>query len=102
MNDRSITQWIQPGVRVNYHSVIGEPATDFDLVIRAGPQKLPSGQWVVWLEGKAGCVAVDAVSPFIEQNVTGIIEQHLRQNRYDGLLPSRFRLRVPRRRSDAL
>ena len=88
MNDNTITNWIQIGTRVDYHPIIGEPATDFDLVIRAGPQKLPGGQWVVWLEGKAGCVAVEAVSPHVERTVMDIVELYLRQHRYDGLYHS--------------
>lgn len=55
--------WLHAGVRVDYSSVIGEPPTQHNLIVRTDPQQLSSGHWVVWLEGKAGCVHVDAVRP---------------------------------------
>lgn len=56
-------KWLSEGVMVDYHSVIDEPATQRNMRVRVGPQLLSSGHWVVWLEGKAGCVHVDAVTP---------------------------------------
>ena len=55
-------KWLTIGVHVDYHAVIGGPVTQSNLEVRSGPEKLPSGQWVVWLWGKTGCVSVDAVS----------------------------------------
>lgn len=54
--------WVAVGARVDYHSIIGGPITQRDLVVRAGPQWM-GGSWVVWLTGKAGCVAVEACTP---------------------------------------
>lgn len=48
------------GSMVDYHAVIDEPATRFNMRVRVGPQLMASGHWVVWLEGKAGCVYVGA------------------------------------------
>jgi hypothetical protein len=52
--------WLVVGARVDYCSVIGQPATEFNMVVKAAPEQLASGLWVVWIEGKAGCVAVEA------------------------------------------
>jgi hypothetical protein len=54
--------WLRAGVVVDYSSVIGEPPTQHNLVVRTDPAQMDSGHWVVWLEGKSGCVSVDAVS----------------------------------------
>jgi hypothetical protein len=56
-----IPDWVRIGARVNYHSILNEPASQFDLEITAGPSVL-GGIWVVWLAGKAGCVSVGALS----------------------------------------
>ncbi len=53
-------EWLVMGAIVNYCSVIGEPPTELGLEVREAPAQLPSGHWVVWLKGKAACVAVDA------------------------------------------
>lgn len=53
--------WPSVGDHVDYHSIIGGPVTQHDLVVRSGPQ-LMGRSWVVWLTGKAGCVAVEACS----------------------------------------
>lgn len=55
--------WLVAGARVDYCSVIGRPPTDRDRVVRTDPEQLASGAWVVWLEGKSGCVSVDACVP---------------------------------------
>ena len=54
-------QWPRIGELVNYHSVIGGEATEFNMEVWAGPQ-LMCGSWVVWLKGKSGCVAVEALT----------------------------------------
>jgi hypothetical protein len=48
------------GAIVDYCAIIGREPTQRGMVVRVGPQQLPSGQWVLWLKGKAGCVAVEA------------------------------------------
>ena len=55
--------WLVAGVRVDYCAIIGEPPTQRNMSLRTDPEQLDSGQWVVWLEGKAGCVAVEACLP---------------------------------------
>jgi hypothetical protein len=46
---------------VDYHAVIGGPITQYSMHVRTGPRQLSDGgAWVVWLDGKAGCVAVEA------------------------------------------
>lgn len=55
--------WLRAGATVDYSSVIGQPPTQRNLVVRTDPARLDSGHWVVWLEGKVGCVSVDAVAP---------------------------------------
>jgi len=52
--------WLVAGALVDYCAVIGEPATEHGLKVRTDPGQLPSGHWVVWLEGKSACVSVDA------------------------------------------
>jgi len=58
--------WPKVGDVVDYHSVIGEEVTQAGMVVRHGLQRLGDpecGPWVVWLEGKAGCVVVEALTP---------------------------------------
>lgn len=55
--------WLREGVRVDYSAVIGEPPTQRNLVVLAGPDMADSGHWVAWLEGKPGCVSIDALQP---------------------------------------
>lgn len=55
--------WLKIGTLVDYHATIGGPVTTARLEVREGPEIQPSGQWVVWLKGKAGCVACEAVTP---------------------------------------
>lgn len=55
-------RWLKVGDVVDYHAMIGGPVTQAGMVVRAGPQLLMGHTWVVWLHGKAGCVAVDAVT----------------------------------------
>ena len=57
--------WIKIGARVDYHARIGGPVTQAGLVVRAGPE-LMCGHWSVWLEGKSGSVACDALTPAAE------------------------------------
>lgn len=54
--------WVRPEVLVDYHSVIGGPVTQGGLVVRAGPVRDAAGQWVCWLTGKSGSVAVEALT----------------------------------------
>lgn len=50
------------GEVVDYHSVIGEDATETGKVVKHVGE-LPSGEPVAWLFGKRGCVAMDALTP---------------------------------------
>lgn len=54
--------WLVAGACVDYHSIIGGPVTKPSMVVRTDPQQLSHGQWVVWLEKHAGCVAIEAVT----------------------------------------
>ena len=45
---------------VNYSSVIGEAPTRFNLTVKTEPELLGGHTWVVWLDGKSGCVATAA------------------------------------------
>jgi hypothetical protein len=58
-------------VRVHYHPIIGEPHDGKVYTVRAdgGPQLLSGHTWVVWLDGKAGCVCCEAVSEAPEGEV---------------------------------
>lgn len=60
---KSPPSWLVEGAMVDYHAVIGEPATQFNMRARTSPQQMDSGHWVVWLEGKSGSVSVDACTP---------------------------------------
>jgi hypothetical protein len=57
--------WMKVGARVDYHSLINPlgPVTLGNAEIRAGPDRLASGGWVVWLKGKSGCVSIEAITP---------------------------------------
>lgn len=50
------------GTLVDYHAVIGEPATA-QHATRSEARQLPNGEPVVWLEDKVGCVSLRAVTP---------------------------------------
>lgn len=53
--------WLVPGARVDYHAVIGGPVTA-QTVVRTDPWQLGDGTWVVAIVGKAGGVAVAALT----------------------------------------
>lgn len=55
--------WIRAGELVHYHPVIGEGYDGRIYRVRTNPELLSGHSWVVWLEGKAGCVAIEALSP---------------------------------------
>jgi hypothetical protein len=52
--------WMVVGARVDYCGIIGESPTMYGLTVRIEPEQQSNGQWVVWLTGKAGYVAVEA------------------------------------------
>lgn len=58
---RAPAKWIKPGARADYHAVIGGEVTAPSMLITTEPSMM-CGSWVVWLEGKAGCVAVEALT----------------------------------------
>ena len=53
--------WLKPGVRVDYHAMIGGPVTLAGATVRSGPHRM-GDHWSVWLEGKASSVDVEAVT----------------------------------------
>lgn len=55
--------WLAPGVRVDYRAVVGGSVTLANVRVRAEPWQLGDGSWVVAIEGKAGGVAVEALTP---------------------------------------
>lgn len=59
-----IPGWLRRGAIVDYHSLIHPlgPITQAGLTVREDPSQLRNGTWVVWLDGKAGAVHVDAVT----------------------------------------
>lgn len=58
-------EWIFEGAKVDYHSLIGGPVTDPGMVVRGEPWQLGQGDWVVRLEGRAGGVAIEALTPAV-------------------------------------
>jgi hypothetical protein len=55
---------IKKGMRVNYHSIIGGPATIEGATVREEPFRMASGEWVCMITGKSGYVSVAALSPY--------------------------------------
>lgn len=55
--------WLVVGARVDYHSIIGGPVTLANVRVRTDPWQLGDGTWVAAIEGKAGGVAVAALTP---------------------------------------
>jgi hypothetical protein len=49
--------------RASFDQILGLAKDLAAMVVREPAQRLPSGQWVCWLRGKAGCVSCDAVTP---------------------------------------
>ena len=49
------------GMSVNYHPIIGQPG-HAKTKTRSDAWTLPGGQHVVQIEGKAGCVSLDAIT----------------------------------------
>jgi hypothetical protein len=56
---------IKTGDTVRYHPIIGGKH-DGNVYAVTDTGTLPNGQPVAWLEGKAGCVAMEAVSRYRE------------------------------------
>ncbi len=54
--------WMKDGTTVDYHSVIGEPATVLGRKIIGEPWQLGHGAWVVKIEGVTGGVSIEAIS----------------------------------------
>lgn len=53
---------VTPEKLVYYHPIIGKPH-DGEVYIVKSKGVMPSGDVVAWLEGKSGCVSVEALSP---------------------------------------
>jgi len=62
MDEAQRYAWIQIGVVVDYHAILGGPITRAAMAVREPAQRLAGGQWVCWLRGKVGCVSCDAVT----------------------------------------
>jgi hypothetical protein len=58
---QTVPSWVRFGTLVDYHSVIDGPVTSRH-TISSGPVNLCNAQWVVWLDGKRECVAVEALT----------------------------------------
>lgn len=54
--------YLRVGDWVNYHAVIGGPITTTGHKIRA--IEVLGGRTVAWITGKAGCVAIEALSRY--------------------------------------
>ena len=64
---------ITVGDKVDYHSVVGGPVTSTGHTIRAVERKPNNyGCDVAWITGKAGCVALDALTPSPANNVLSV------------------------------
>lgn len=59
--DSTLPDWLTVGARVHYHPIIGE-AHDGKVYRVTGFTALNSGVLVAYLNSKAGCVAVEALS----------------------------------------
>ena len=68
MKKQSKPNWIKEGDVVDYRSIIGHEVTQPRMRVSHGPTMV-SGNWVVWLEGKSGCVAVEACTPATEEGL---------------------------------
>lgn len=55
--DATPPTWIRIGSIVDYCAIVGAEPTDRAMVVTDGPTQMGSGQWVVWLDGKASAVA---------------------------------------------
>lgn len=63
--EKRASKWnerVPVGTEVEYHSVIGEPGFEV-FRTRTAAQVLSGHTTVVWLEGKAGCVCIEACVP---------------------------------------
>jgi hypothetical protein len=54
--------WLVVGAKVNYHALIRGPATQTGLTVTEAPFKSLAGEWVVFLDGVRGYVAIEACS----------------------------------------
>lgn len=53
---------IRPGVLVHYHPILGQESDGKTYEV-VHTDKLSNGRHVAWIKGKAGCVAIEALSP---------------------------------------
>lgn len=54
---------IRKGDRVDFHSVIGGPVTLAGATVECEPFEAASGDWVTFISGQRGYVAVEALTP---------------------------------------
>ena len=72
-----LPSWLAVGAQVDYHAVIGREVTQPRMTVTVVQQQPAYGRgrnrcqarWVVWLEGKAGYVAAEALTPCEPQPV---------------------------------
>jgi hypothetical protein len=55
-------EWIKPGVRVDFRSLIGGPVTLANTVVTHGPVVM-CDHWSAWIEGQSGSVSCAALTP---------------------------------------
>jgi hypothetical protein len=54
-------EWMKPGAKVFYHSIINRPHDSVVREIESNPWKLGHGQYVVKVTGVSGGVAIEAL-----------------------------------------
>jgi hypothetical protein len=64
--DPSYWAWLRPGVKVDYHAVIGGPITSYGVTVFRAPWQMASGHWVVSLKEETSVVSIDALTPHTE------------------------------------
>lgn len=68
---------ITVGYKVDYHSIVGGPVTSTGHTIRAVERRPNNyGRDVAWVTGKAGCVALDALTPSPANNKKALKDCH--------------------------
>lgn len=55
--------WLVVGAKVDYHAMIGREVTQPGMTVTVVQQQETPTRWVAWLDGKAGYVAAEALTP---------------------------------------
>jgi hypothetical protein len=69
---RETTDWLQPGRRVDYSSVIGEPPTRFNCIVLERPFFADAETWCCFIDGVRGWVACAALQPALDKFDEGL------------------------------